>query len=183
MNWGSLLSAAIGAVMALSGTLLVDTRRDRTDRARQRQQDRQRDSVEFSLALDGALNALREVARSDAAGVERRLAASRAVNDAGTYSARERLLITASADLVAVSDTAFRRLIDVRNTVRSGSDLNSLEYHRAYHAFSEALWAFRLAVRVDLGEAAIEPDLLGRSDWTDIEYCSMCGESATSPAA
>jgi hypothetical protein len=180
MNWGSLLSVVVGAVMALSGTLLADTRRDRTERARLRQQDRQRDSVAFSLALNGALNALRDVARSAVGGEERRRAAARAVNDAETYSARERLLITASAHLVAVADAAFHRLIDIRNVVREGADLDSAAYHHSYHAFAEALWAFRLAVRVDLGEAAIEPELLGLSDWSDGDRCAVCAGNRTS---
>jgi hypothetical protein len=168
--------------MALSGTLLADTRRDRSERARLRQQDRQRDSVAFSLALNDALNALRDVARSDAAGEERRRAAARAVNDAETYSARERLLITASENLVAVADTAFHRLIDIRNVVRAGADLDSAAYHHSYHAYAEALWAFRLTVRVDLGETAIEPELLGLSDWSDADRCAVCAGNSTPSA-
>jgi hypothetical protein len=171
MAWEALPSAIIGAILALSGTLLADVRRDRRSRERDREADRRGTCVAFISALTEGLGALRRVpAERDPA--RRRLATAEAM--APLYVAREQLLVSGTAALVVSGEEAFHRLIDVRDAVRRGAELDSVEYHDAYHAFSEAVWRFRLAVRQDLGEAPLTSADLNRPDFSDRDRCAVC---------
>jgi transcriptional regulator with XRE-family HTH domain len=129
--------------------------------------------VAFALALDAAHNGLREVARD--ARDDASKAAKLAVHGSGLYAERERLLVSASPRLVAKAEVAFLALVELRNAVRAGARLSSEDYHRRYHPFAEALWLFRLAVRAELGQSPLTPQMLNREDWSDLDRCSVCG--------
>nr|WP_152332246.1 hypothetical protein [Micromonospora purpureochromogenes] len=174
-NWVPLVSTALGAVVALGGTLLAGIRNDRGQRNRDRESDRVRAYVDFALALDTAHANLRAVARSHHA-ADQYAAALSAVHESGLYGVRERLLISATPDLAKAGEAAFARLIGIRNAIRSGVALPTREYHDAYHAFAEALWAFRVAVRTELGQSRLSPEDLNRSSWSEREGCALCGE-------
>jgi hypothetical protein len=181
MTWAALVSAAVGAVLALSGSMLVEVRRDRQQRLRDRQTERRRSAVELTLALNAALGALRDVARAGAQPADRAAAVTRAFGDSGLYAAREHLLLSGTPALVAVAEDAFHRIVEVRNAVRSGEGLDSLAYHDAYHDYAESLWRFRLAVREDLGERGLTPANIRQHDWSDRERCRICGRDAAGP--
>lgn len=172
MAWEALTSAVVGAVLALSATLFGDVRRDRQQRGRDLYAERRKYSVAFTVALSEALGALRSAATQglDADGL--RAAAGAAMNP--TYSAREHLLLSGSGPLVVAGEEAFHRLVDIRDAVRSGKQLDSVEYHDAYHPFADALWRFRVAVRKDLQQPALSPADLQRPDWTDRDRCTTC---------
>jgi hypothetical protein len=172
MSWAPLASALVGAVIALGTTLLADLRRDRSQRARDRLQDRRQQGVAFTVALVEALGALRSVAGSQEDPVARRVAAGEAV--APVYAVREQLLVTGTAGQVAAGEVAFRALIGVRDAVRAGAARDSADYHDAYHPFAEALWRFRLTVRSDIGEPELTPHELSQPDWTDRDRCDTC---------
>jgi hypothetical protein len=175
-DWIPVASTALGAVIALGSGLLAGARNDRGQRRRDRESDRLRTYVDFALALDAAHAALREVARTPADDAARRLAASSAVHDSGLYGVRERLLMSASPTLVISGEAAFGRLIDIRNAVRSGVMLSTPEFHDVYHPFAEALWRFRVAVRVELGQNALDPGDLDRESWSERAGCALCGQ-------
>src|SRR4051812_9544539 len=99
-SWIPLAGAALGAVIALGGTVLAGVRTDRSQRRRDRELDRLRTYVDFALALDAAHAALRKVARTPPEEPGRYEAASSAVHDSGLYGVRERLLMSASPALV-----------------------------------------------------------------------------------
>ena len=172
MAWEALPSAAIGAIIALSGTLLGDARRDRQQRGRDRYTDRRRYSVEFTVTLTRALGALRGVAAAELDPIARRSAVGEAMSP--TYVAREQLLVAGTGGLVVAGEEVFHDLVAVRDAVRVGAALDSVEYHNAYHAFSESLWRFRLAIRADLQEPQLTPTELDRADWTDRDRCAVC---------
>ncbi|WFE35094.1 helix-turn-helix transcriptional regulator [Micromonospora sp. WMMD975] len=133
-------------------------------------------AVAFMLAVDEAHNGLRAVARTDLPPLARRGPANDALHDARVYALRERLLVLGAAPLVTAAEAAFLRLIAVRDVIRAGARLEEAAYHQAYHPFAEALWAFRMALRVDLGQPPFTPDALGRQDWSDRERCRDCGD-------
>lgn len=172
MAWQALVSAAVGAVLALAATLLGDVRRDRQQRGRDLSAERRKYSVAFTVALTETLGALRAAAARGLDETELRPAVGAAMNP--TYVAREQLLLSGSASLVVTGEAAFHRLVDIRDAVRSGAGLDSVEYHDAYHAFSDALWRFRVAVREDLRQSALDPADLQRPDWTDRDRCATC---------
>lgn len=172
MSWASLLSAVVGAVIALGSSLLVDVRRDRSQQSREDQQEQRRQAVAFTVALVSALGALRLAAAPDLDPAVRRTAAGEAV--APVYAVREQLLVTGTSAQIAAGENAFQALIRVRDIVRAGSALESAAYHDAYHPFAEALWRLRLTVRADMGEPVLTPQELSLPDWTDRDQCDTC---------
>ncbi|SCG42996.1 hypothetical protein [Micromonospora coxensis] len=168
MDWMPLLSTGAGALIALSGSLLVDLRRERDTRSRDRDLDRWRTCVDFALALDAAHTALRTVPAGD------RQAAGVAMTEAGAYQARERLLMSGTPDLVVAGEAAFHRLVAMRKLIGAGSDLRSPAGHESYHEFAETLWTFRMAVRKHFGHRAIQPGALERRDWSERHECAYC---------
>ncbi|MEV0570320.1 hypothetical protein [Dactylosporangium sp. NPDC050588] len=126
--------------------------------------------IEFALALDTAHNGLRAVSKAgpspDLVGV-----ANLTVHRSGIYAYREQMLMTASPALVAAAETAFLAMIAVRDAVRSGTGLQSVDYHKVYHPYAVAIWQFRLAVRGELSQPPIEPATVQRTDWSDTERC------------
>ncbi|MEU8086575.1 helix-turn-helix transcriptional regulator [Micromonospora sp. NPDC049101] len=133
-------------------------------------------AVAFMLALDEAHNALRAVARTNRSPAARRDPANGTLDHAGVYAIRERLLALGTVPLVTAAEVAFLRLVAIRDAIRAGAGLAEADYHRVYHPFAEALWLFRMAVRVELGQPPLTPDALGRADWSDRERCRDCGE-------
>ena len=91
-----------------------------------------------------------------------------------TYVAREQLLLAGTSEIVVAGEEVFHRLVDVRDAVRSGASLDAVAYHDAYHAFSDALGKFRLAVRADLDEPTLTPADVERPDWSDRDRCTIC---------
>jgi hypothetical protein len=130
--------------------------------------------VNFLLVLDAAQNALRDVARAKSHFPSRYLAANRAVDDAGVYAERERVLVTGAPDVVKAADDVFLRLADLRNAVRAGATLESADYHRTYHPFAAAMWCYRMAIRAEFGREPLVPTELGRDNWLDHERCVEC---------
>jgi hypothetical protein len=173
-----LIAAVTGAVIALSGTLLADLRRDRRQRDRDDEQIRRETYVDFVLALNAAHNGLREVGDSAVRGDDRRAAIARAITEARLFAARERLLMTAPAALVEAGEATFARLIAVRTAIIAGAKTRSREYHDAYHPFAEALWRFRLAVRADFRQQPFGPASVAHTSWSELEDCDVCGRTA-----
>ncbi|MEH0934786.1 hypothetical protein [Micromonospora psammae] len=168
MDWMPLLSTGAGALIALSGTFLVDLRRERDTRSRDRDLERWRTCVDFALALATAHGMLRSSAAED------REASARAMTESGVYQARERLLMSGTPELVTAGEDVFHRLVRMRRLVRDGGDLRSAEGHEAYHEFAEALWHFRMAVRRQFGHRAMDPATLDRVDWSERHECPYC---------
>jgi len=174
-SWIPVASTALGAVIALGGGLLTGARNDRSQRRRDRESDRLKTYVDFALALDTAHAALREVARTSSGDADRQAAATAAVHESGLYGARECLLMTGSPALGVGGEAVFGRLIDIRNAVRSGVMVSTVELHDVYHPFAEALWKFRIAARVELGQRKLSPGDLNREDWSEQAGCALCG--------
>ena len=174
MSWLPVAGAAVGAVIALAGTLVTSIRADRTQRSRDRESERLKTYIDFAQALETTHGALRVVARSAPDDPDRSSAAGQAVHDSGIYGVRERLLMSGTAELVEAGETAFGRLIGVRDAVRGGAVLSGRAYHDAYHAYAEALWTFRVTARRALGQRPITPGELGRVSWSEREQCPEC---------
>jgi hypothetical protein len=81
--------------------------------------------------------------------------------------------------VITASEKLLLRMGGIYEAVRAGARPDSEQYHRAYHPFTDALWAFRLAVRTELGQAPLTPQALGRVDWSDQERCANCTQSVS----
>jgi hypothetical protein len=152
----------------------VPAARPAEGRRTRRGPDRWQICVDFILALDTAHNALREISRARLHVPDRRVNANRAVQDSGLYAEREKLLASGSPEVVTAGESVFLHLIDVRDVIRDGAQLEEMTYHRVYHPFAEALWTFRMAVRAEFGQATLTPKALSRANWLDYERCADC---------
>lgn len=180
LSWVPVAGAVVGAVIALAGTLVASIHADQTQRSRDRESERLKTYIDFAQVLEIAHGALRVVARSAPDDPDRPFAAGQAVQDSGIYGVRERLLMSSTVELVEAGETAFGRLIGIRNVVRGGSMLSGRAYHDAYHAYAEALWTFRVTARRALGQRPIAPGELGRVSWSEREQCPECQQTDTS---
>ena len=94
--------------------------------------------------------------------------------------ARSRATRAAGAPaVITASEKLLLRLGGIYEAVRAGARPDSEQYHRAYHPFTDALWAFRLAVRTELGQPPHTPQALGRVDWSDQGRCANCTQSVS----
>jgi hypothetical protein len=171
-----LFATAVGAVIALSGTLLADVRRDRQQRNRDDQQVRREIYVGFALALNAAHDGLRQVGNSSVPAGERPSAAGRVLTEASLYGARERLLMIATEPVASAGEAAFLRLTGIRDAIRDGATTKSGRYHAAYHQWAEAVWRFRMAARTELGQSALSTAGFEEAGWSGQRDCEFCRE-------
>ncbi|NLT53490.1 MAG: hypothetical protein GXX79_02745 [Actinomycetales bacterium] len=88
MDWLPLASTGLGAVIALSGSLLATSRTGHDQLDRERKTYRRQTYIEFATALDAAHAALRTMIREPAAPQDRRVRARAAVGDSGLFRVR-----------------------------------------------------------------------------------------------
>jgi hypothetical protein len=169
-----LVSTAVGAAIALGGTVIADLARGRDTRSRDDLAARKAAYLEFSLALGTAVQKLREVAGSGLAGEERIAATNAGLAEAGIYPARERMLMSAPASVMGPAEATFDGLVAVRDAVRLNATTKSREYHDAYHPYEDQMWRLRNAIRVDLGAHTLSPSDLARDTWENRDKCAVC---------
>lgn len=160
MSWFTLLSTALGAVVALGATLLTDRVRWRRERG-ERQLGAQRDIyVAYLTALHQANQALRMVSLGDhPVEVSRDLAARAAFRDAGLVQTREHVVLTAPEPVVEAADAAFRALRALRDRIAQGQDVHSPVYAADLASYGEHLQALRNVIREELQVDALSFDL------------------------
>jgi hypothetical protein len=179
-----LISTGIGAAIALGGTVLADLMRSRDTRERDRITDRRDVYLQLTLAHGLALQELRDVAgRSFGSEADRLAAVAAAMTVSGIYPARDRLLMAAPRWVLRSAEIAFDRLIRLRDVVRTGVAVRSIDYHEAYHPYGEAMWALRNAIRTDLGASRMTPADLARESWENRETCQVCQARVSAPAS
>ncbi|MCG5457276.1 hypothetical protein PSH03_002383 [Micromonospora sp. PSH03] len=178
MEWIPFVGAICGAAIALASAVSVEVQHNRAERRRGREGERIGYYLDFAVALDTAHSALREIAQSGEDPSHGLRSASRVVHEANVFTARERLLVAGTKEIVKAGEMAYQGLIGVRNAIRSGVTLSSGEYHRAYHEFAEAIWQFRMVVRTEFDQARLEPADLKRRSWSEREDCRGCLELA-----
>jgi hypothetical protein len=139
-----LLAAALGAMIALTSTLLAEFVRARRERVVVLDQVRYESYLGFMLAIQRANDLLRTVpASSD----EPAALVAAAMRDSGLYDARERLLVTGAAEMVLISEAAFRSMLKLRDAAAQGTPLTWPDYHPATDSMAKIAWALRQAAR------------------------------------
>jgi hypothetical protein len=140
----SLLAVTLGAVIALTATLLAESIRARRERAAVLTKLRHDAYLGFVLAAVRANDALHAISVGDRDG---NACVSEAMRDSGLYPARERLLVTGSQEMVLAGEAAFRTLLDVRDAVAQRLPLAWPDYRPAADGMAEGVWALRQAAR------------------------------------
>jgi hypothetical protein len=180
VDWIPLISTAVGAAVALIGTMLADTLRSRGEHHRDNRIDRRRSYLDFVLALEGAHSRLRDVADPKATFPDLRQETSRAMGEGRVYEAREKLLMSASPAVVTAGERALRGLGALRDTVAAGAKRRTPAYHDAYHEYAGTLWRLRMSIREDLGAPGLTPADLNKPSWDSRQTCAFCQSTTSS---
>ncbi|WP_097216674.1 MULTISPECIES: hypothetical protein [unclassified Streptomyces] len=155
MEWVTLVGTALGAVLGVGATLAGEHLRWRRTVRDSRLQDRRTMYVDCLVALRRAHEAMRLVADENHTDPQTRAAKIRQVFQAsGCDEARERLVLTATADITEAIDGSYHSLRDIREALASGCTIASEEYQAARQIHGDATRAARVVLRADL--AALE---------------------------
>ncbi|MEU6688144.1 hypothetical protein [Streptomyces sp. NPDC046832] len=151
MEWVTLVGTALGAVLGIGATLAGEHLRWRRTVRDNRLQDRRTMYADCLVTLRRAHEAMRLVADENHADPQIRAAKIRqAFQASGCDEARERLVLTATADVSAAVDASYHSLRKIREELASGSTLASEEYDAARQAHGDATRAARVVLRADL---------------------------------
>jgi hypothetical protein len=184
VEWLTLISTAAGAIIALLGTFVASIFTSRDKRARQGRNDRRQSYLEFIAAVEATHSALRWVADPGRRHGDLLVETREAMGSNNLYGAREKIIVTADPEIVLAAERTIVMLTGVRDAVRAGVPLESIEYHNAYHIYAEAVWALRRAARRDLVGSTLAPEDVGKLSWDARQNCDFCQiyDAAHAPA-
>uniref|UniRef100_UPI0034DEB497 CchlQ n=1 Tax=Streptomyces flavofungini TaxID=68200 RepID=UPI0034DEB497 len=182
VEWGTLVATLGGGLIAIAGTVLADRLRTRQEHRRGLQARRREVYTDFIAAAGAAHTELRRLAQGGAGADGLEEASRAALTDARVYEVRERLFIDASARIAGTGQTMFERLRALRKVVAGGAGVSAPAFHDVYHPYLDAVWAYREAVRDELGGHPLAPTDFGWSAWDGRERCPQCGAHSASPA-
>jgi hypothetical protein len=155
MDWGTLLSTLVGAIIGVTSTLLADRVRWRRESEQRGRDVRLEVYGRFLTALNEAAESLWVVGLGDRrpAEPERLDELLRAeVHRAGLYSLREQIMILAADNVRRSADLAVDRVREYRDCLIGGSDSGSAEEIAATDAYKAAVKELRDAMRVDVAK-------------------------------
>jgi len=151
VDWGTLVGTTLGAVLGVGATLAGEHVRWRRTVRDNRLQDRRTMYADCLVALRRAHEAMRLAADEEYSDPKARAARIRqAFQGAGCDEARERLVLTADAEVMEAVDASYHSLRQVRETLASGCTVTSDEYDAARRAHGDATRAARTVFRRDL---------------------------------
>lgn len=157
MEWSTLLSTLLGAVIGVGSTLLADRIRWRRDARGQQRSHRHELYADYLSVLTRAHESLRLVAqteRPETTAADREMATRAAFAESGAYEWRNRISVTAPTAVHTASEETFRRLRDVRRVLAHGAKVGSADYETVREEFSVTLRLLVVAMREDVG---VEP--------------------------
>ncbi len=150
MPWITLASAVVGALIATASAALLDRTRWRRDKDERLLAARRTLYSEYLAVLSQARNAFRSLARTDGLGPAEREHAARD-SFAPCYGMRYQMAVTATPDVFAASEHAFRRLRDVRDLAAAGTRADDGAYAHGRTEYEAALGQLVDAKRLGLG--------------------------------
>ncbi|MGC5034243.1 hypothetical protein ACPXCS_05550 [Streptomyces sp. DT190] len=149
MEWITLISTVVGAVIATGSTMLLDRQRWRREQGDRETRARRALYGEYLAGLSEARHACGNVARDpDMAVAKRRTTAREAFGPC--IGLRYHMTISAPKTVVSASEDAFRRLRDLRDHVMEGVPVTESAYLQGRRAYDDALAALRARMREDL---------------------------------
>lgn len=174
VEWSTLISTAIGAVLALGGTVIAHVLSSRDGRKRDTLADQRRAYLDFALAAEAAHDGLRRAADPGRPHGDLAVETRHAMSESGVYGARETLLVTASPAINGAGEQVLRGLRRMRKAIRAGATLGTRPYHDTYHQVADALWRLRSTARAEFGHEPLRPEDLDKTSWDSQEACPEC---------
>ncbi|WP_344437869.1 hypothetical protein [Kitasatospora nipponensis] len=152
MDWGTLAGTALGGLLGVSSTLLVDRYRWRRDRDLRTENLRRQVYGEYLLALSRTRNQLRDIAHEmTLAPAERAQQVREAVRDGGAFEQRHQLRLAAPHHVLDLAERTHLALRTLRDCVAGGHTAADQRYQDDLTAYAAASRAMRDAMRHDLG--------------------------------
>jgi hypothetical protein len=150
MEWMTLVSAGVGAIIATASAAVLE-------RGRWRRENRERETAvrrvlygEYLACLSEARNGFRGLARDTVLPAPDRAVVARD-RFAPCYGLRYQMTITAPPTVADASEVIFRRLREIRDSVAEGALRDSDVYAHGKRRYEDALMRLRTAMRADLG--------------------------------
>ncbi|MFF8592552.1 hypothetical protein ACF061_14090 [Streptomyces sp. NPDC015220] len=153
MEWLSLASTALGAVIGVGSTLIADRLSWRRERAGQSFDVRRQLYADYTAALSRMRTALNEAAQANLPTQERPGRLRELFLAPGAYEIRHQLAITAPQAVVEAARTAFVVLRETRDLLIDGAAVESPAYTELESRFDAAVADLRKVMRRDLGVA------------------------------
>lgn len=152
MEWVSLISVLVGAIIGLAGSLFSDRTRWQREATERAMTHRRTEYSKFLGSLSEARNEVRIAAHDDQLELpQRAIRAIDAFKQAGAYEARFRVALISSPSVRRASDGAFRALRGLRDVVARGATHGQQEYLDARAASDTAFDLLVVQMRADLG--------------------------------
>jgi hypothetical protein len=151
MQWITLLSTLLGALVGVGSTILVERTRFSRDRRYHREEIRREAYASFLTELSRAYESLWSLGWGEYLMDQPRAAAARSIlRDSGVYQARQRVVILAPQTVSAACNDAFDKLKAVRDALGAGGELESPEFRSADNAYKASVRDLLQVIRSDL---------------------------------
>ncbi|MFD6288923.1 hypothetical protein [Streptomyces sp. NPDC060205] len=148
VEWSSLIGTGLGAVLGVGATLIGEQVRWRRTTKDTRLQDLRNLFVDCLVSFRRAHEAMRLAADEEHPSPQARAAGIRQVFQAsGCDEARERVVLTATDEVVSAVDAAYASLRDLREVPAAGATVPTPDYQAAGRAHSRTMAAAREAFR------------------------------------
>lgn len=151
MEWFTLVSAAVGAILGVGATTLNDRLKWRRERTKALYESRSVLYSDYLADLTKTRDSLRLVARGvQTRGITRRADADDAFASANIYARRYQIRITASKAVADPASATLRTLRDMRDVIGDGNEHHSDQYNQAKARYDSALTTLMNAMQEDL---------------------------------
>ncbi|MFE5995228.1 hypothetical protein [Streptomyces sp. NPDC056453] len=155
MNWGTLISTMLGAVIGVGSTLIADRARWSRELTQRAKETRRELYGQFLTALNESAESLWVVGLGDRrtsehVRLDERLRAE--VHRTGLYSYREQVMILGTDNVVRGADQAVDRVREYRDCLINGHVVGSTEETAAMTAYKATIKQLRGAMRADLAQ-------------------------------
>jgi hypothetical protein len=151
MNWGTLISAVIGATFGAGTTTLVDRFRWKREHGTREHEVKREIYGKYVAALSLATHQLSDLRRPSALTADELMReAGRVLTASGAYLLRAQVLITAPEHLEEPTEMAFAALRDLRDRFDEPDVRKDPEWDAKISSITKAIEALRRATRHDL---------------------------------
>ncbi|MFF8371878.1 MULTISPECIES: hypothetical protein [Streptomyces] len=148
MQWASLISTAVGALIGVLATLAADLSRAKHTRQDSEHNTRRQLYADYLAALARTRNHLRLAARSAHTPPEERASqAIEAFKEGNAYELRYQVALISSAPVIEASTTAFRALRDLRDLIEEGALHTVPRYLELRARWEECFAELRITMR------------------------------------
>ena len=155
MEWISLASTALGAIIALCTTLINERFKWRREQLSSHRRLRHQTYSSFLSALTDAHERMRGESTADHTPESRSAAVLQAFREANCYGLRYELAIIAEQDVLDSAERAFTIMRDIRDVLAEGASTKDDRYTHLRSSYGTALRELQHRVRTELASGRV----------------------------